>query len=111
MNAKLEYPTMRCCMCPNLQENKTTCPGITGTSHPLPDSCRFVKSFIDDRGWKYRVMSGIGENSYKARYQKPREKSWKGLHTVPWRKTFDEAQTDLNVLATQKGWLEYSEIA
>lgn len=42
--------------------------------------------YIDQRGYKYKVMSGIGPNAFKARYQKP-EKSgsdgWKGLTTVP----------------------------
>lgn len=30
--------------------------------------------YKDRRGWKYKVMSGIGDNSFKGRYQKP-EKS------------------------------------
>ena len=28
------------------------------------------KNYIDNRGWKYRVMSGLGENAFKARYQR-----------------------------------------
>jgi hypothetical protein len=52
-------------------------------------------------------MSGIGENTYKARYQKPEKNGsagWKGVAAVPWRKSFDEAQADLNALAEKKGW-------
>ena len=64
------------------------------------------KQYKDARGWKYKVMRGIGEN-YKARYQK-REKSgsigWKGLAAIPWRPTFSEAQADLDRLAAEKGW-------
>ena len=30
------------------------------------------KNYIDNRGWKYRVMSGLGENAFKARYQRAR---------------------------------------
>lgn len=29
------------------------------------------KKYIDSRGWKYQVMSGIGEDTFKARYQRP----------------------------------------
>lgn len=66
------------------------------------------KAYVDDRGWKYKVMGGIGQN-FKARYQRP-EKSggegWKGLAAVPWRNTFEEAQADLDRVAKEKGWKE-----
>ena len=104
-----EYLQMRCCMCPNLQVNTSTCPGIPGTLHPSPTPCRFVKSYIDERGWKYRVMSGIGGDMFKARYQKADAHGsacWKGLAAVPWRDSFDQAQVDLNAYAKQKGWSE-----
>lgn len=102
-----ELVTMRCCMCPNIQSNTRTCPGIPGTPHPIPGVCRFVRKYIDARGWKYRVMSGIGGDTFKARYQKPEKTGsdgWKGVAAVPWRKTFDEAQEDLNRLACDRGW-------
>lgn len=70
----------------------------------LPPAC-----YTDDRGWKYKVMSGIGE-SYKARYQKPEkhgDAGWHGLAAVPWRPTFQEAQADLDRLATERGWKEW----
>lgn len=105
-----EYRSMRCCMCPNLQKHDNTCPGITGTLHAEPSPCRFVKSYIDNRGWKYKVVGGIGGDSFKARYQKPEKTGsagWKGLASVPWRDTFDNAQADLNKLAQQKGWAEW----
>ena len=66
--------------------------------------------YIDGRGWKYRVMSGIGLDAVKARYQKPEKQGddgWKGLATVPWRTTFEEAQADLDRLASEKGWKEW----
>ena len=63
--------------------------------------------YIDARGWKYKVVRGIGEN-YKARYQKPEKddpvSGWKGVATVPWRATFAEAQADLDHLAKERGW-------
>lgn len=107
-----EYFESRCCMCPNIQENEKVCPGIPGTPHPHNTPCRFVKSYIDERGWKYKVMSGIGQNSFKARYQKPDKDGsdgWKGLAAVPWRKTFDEAQADLNAYAKRKTFSEWND--
>lgn len=100
----------RCCMCPNIQSNTQICPGIPGSPHPAESRCRFVRRYIDGRGWKYKVMSGIGENRFKTRYQKPEKNGdigWKGLACVPWRGTFDEAQADLNGLARVRGWKEW----
>lgn len=70
------------------------------------------KKYIDARGWKYKVMSGLGDNSFKARYQKPEKTGntgWRGLAAVPWRKSFQEAQMDLDRLAAGKGWKEWLE--
>lgn len=70
------------------------------------------KKYIDSRGWKYQVMNSFVDNAYKARYQNP-EKSgnvgWKGLASVPWRNTAEEAQADLDQLAEKKGWKEWLE--
>ena len=66
-----------------------------------------MKKYIDNRGWKYQVMSGLGEGAFKARYQKPDHQGnvgWKGLVTVPWRQSREAAQTDLDQLAEKKGW-------
>lgn len=63
--------------------------------------------YIDQRGYKYKVMGGIGPDAFKARYQKPEKtgsNGWKGLASVPWRKTFEEAQADLDEYARKKGW-------
>ena len=68
------------------------------------------KKYIDSRGWKYRVMSGLGENCFKARYQRPEKQGdvgRKGLAAVPWRQTREEAQADLDQLAAKKGWREW----
>lgn len=68
------------------------------------------KNYIDSRGWKYQVMSDIGPNTFKARYQKPDKHGpdgWKRLATVPWRSTYEEAQADLDRLAAAKGWKEW----
>ena len=67
-------------------------------------------SYIDKRGFKYKVLPGIGLRSFKARRQSPDkygDTGWKSLSSVPWRSTFDEAQADLDRLAKAKGWQEW----
>ena len=63
--------------------------------------------YKDKRGWRYKVMLGIGPNAFKARYLRPDKAatdSWKCCASLPWRSTFDEAQVDLDVYAAEKGW-------
>lgn len=100
-----EYKEYRCCMCPNYNTDKMVCPPSPFGKGETP--CRFVKAYVDERGWKYRVMGGLGESNYKARYQKPGKSGWKGVTNLQWRKSFDEAQSDLNLMAEEKGWNEY----
>lgn len=67
------------------------------------------RAYQDSRGWRYRVMGGIIDNRFKARYQRPEKRGdvgWKGLAAVPWRETREEAQADLDALAERKGWQE-----
>jgi len=55
-------------------------------------------------------MGGLGENNFKARYQKPEKQGdigWKVLAAVPWRQTREEAQADLDQLAEKKRWKEW----
>lgn len=71
---------------------------------------RIAKKYIDNRGWKYQVMGGIGEGTYKARRQRPEHHGavgWKGVATVPWRSSRETAQADLDQLAEKKGWKEW----
>lgn len=106
-----EYIKYRCCMCPNVYEKNKVCPGIKGTPHPEPSECRFVKTYIDNIGWIYFVRQGIGENNYKGFYAKNIE-DYKaghrqhGMRALEWRKTYDEAQRDLNACAEKKSWKE-----
>lgn len=68
------------------------------------------KAYIDGRGWKYRVMPGLGEGAYKARYQKENHHGgggWKCVAALPWRGSSEEAQADLDRLAVKKGWSEW----
>jgi len=71
-----------------------------------PATTPVPSAYIDDRGWKYIVMGDLAD-TFKARYQKP-EKSgstgWKGVQSLPRRKTFDEAQADLDTYAQAKSW-------
>ena len=62
----------------------------------------FAKTYEDSRGWLYRVMTGVGESNYKARYRKPGTCSWKCCRTLPWQRTAEAAQTDLDKMAARK---------
>lgn len=100
-----EYLSYRCCMCPNSgTPEERQCPPSPFRAEPT--ICRFVKTYVDERGWKYKVMGGIGEDSFKARYQKPGKEGWKCMSRMKWRNTFDEAQSDLNNMAKYKKWGE-----
>ncbi len=107
-----EYKKYRCCMCPNINIKNKICPGIKYTLHPEPSECRFVKTYIDNRGWIYFVRSGLGDNNYKGFYAKNIE-DYKagyrqhGMRALKWSKNFDEAQGDLNSYAEKKGWEEW----
>lgn len=106
-----EYLKMRCCMCPNIDEDIRVCPGVKYTPHPEPSECRFVKVYIDNRGWIYFVRSGIGPDRFKGFYTKSIEDYKSGIHqhgmrAVQWQNTFDKAQSDLNIYAEKKGWKE-----
>ncbi|WP_434132171.1 hypothetical protein KIAC18_003960 [Sporomusa sphaeroides] len=102
-----EYLAHRCCMCPNsYNESTTICPGIPNTFHTEDSLCRFVKTYVDERGWKYFVRKGIGPN-YKTFYKKPgKTGDGHGCRLTEWRESFNEAQSDLNKLAKAKGWQE-----
>lgn len=52
--------------------------------------------YKDKRGWRYRVMSGIGMPPvFKGRYNKPNSDAWKCVRALPWRETKEEADKDL----------------
>lgn len=68
------------------------------------------KKYVDSRGWKYMVLPGLGESNFKARYQRDNKygaEGWKCVAALPWRKTREEAQADLDRLAEKKGWAEW----
>lgn len=72
------------------------------------------KKHIDARGWKYRVMPGLGDGAYKARYQREDHQGadgWKCVAALPWRTTREEAQADLDKLAAKKGWGEWKGVS
>ena len=62
-----------------------------------------MNAYIDERGWRYRVMGGMG-GAFKARYLKPGASSWKGVAALEWRRSAEEAQADLDRMAQEKGW-------
>lgn len=58
--------------------------------------------YEDSRGWLYKVMSGLGDNQYKARYKKPGAVSWHCVRTLPWRDNPPDAEKDLIEFAKKK---------
>lgn len=117
----MEYLNFRCCMCPNLNKDQRVCPGIKGSPHPKSSICRFVKTYMDEDGWVYKVVQGWSVENYKARYRKPKQSNRDNITKVTsgpmdpkllftsleWRRSFDEAQSDLNELARENLWEEY----
>jgi len=68
-----------------------------------------MKVYEDYRGWRYKIMQGLGESTYKARYHKPdspKNSNWRCVTILPWRKTEAEAQKDLDEWAKKKGMKE-----
>lgn len=101
-----KYP---CCMCPAQQYDfqKDLCNGETSFLGKLTGKCDFVNTFIDEREWVFFVRAGLGESNYKTFYKKPEQNTMGHAYkSLPWRKTFQEAQQDLNELALKKGWKE-----
>ena len=97
----------RCCMCPQVNQNKRICAGVPGSAHPHDTICDFVVRYRDARGWTYFVRGGL-QDQYKTFVKKdPTKPAGIGEHAyrgLPWRETFDKAQEDLNRLAQAKGW-------
>lgn len=99
-----EYLLFRCCLCPNIGKDEIICPGIEGQS---PSLCRFVKTYIDSKGCKYKVIPENGADRFKAKYQVVEHSDnarWKWVRQLNWKNSFDEAQADLNRLAKDKKW-------
>ena len=61
-----------------------------------------AKIYVDNQGWKYQVMPGLGVGTYKARYQKPDSQRWTCCPRLPWRGTSEEAEADLKLTARKK---------
>lgn len=66
--------------------------------------------YRDSRGWTYKVMPGLGGDSFKARYKKPGKGGWKCCSVLPWRDNEADAQADLDAWAKAKGMKEEGEL-
>ena len=64
--------------------------------------------YEDERGWLFKVMPGLGVDTYKARYKKPEASGWHCVARLPWRSTVIAAQEDLDEYARRKGWRQIS---
>ena len=56
----------------------------------------------DSRGWRYKVMPGLGHERVKARYNKPGSSGWDCVRTLPWRDNPEAAENDLTEYAGKK---------
>ncbi len=103
-----EYLKWRCCLCPNINEQKTICPAIYFKQEET--QCRFVKIYIDAREWLFKVMYDDYDKGYKSHYKRPGRKGWSRMSHFEFRESFDDAQADLNSYAEKKGWKEWKEL-
>lgn len=60
--------------------------------------------YIDSRGWRYKVMAGLGHDTFKPRYCKPGKTEYHGCRNFDWRSRFADAQADLDAYAAAHGW-------
>jgi hypothetical protein len=96
-------------MCPNNGKMEKICPGRPGTVHEKPSPCDFVKSWRDEKG--IVVFAGSLWNDGRIFMSFRINPRTGGTHRVvtkqlPERKSFDEAQRDLNRYAVKKMWKE-----
>ena len=61
-----------------------------------------MTEYIDKRGWKFRVMHGVGDVR-KVRHNKPGARSWKCVAVLPWRENREDAERDLEAYAASHG--------
>ncbi len=100
--------TVRCCMCPNINNpSNQICPS-GGPQNKKETICDFVLTFIDENNFPVFISNGIASDN-KTWFTVRKKTVWNGIHRVktkalPERKQFDEAQTDLNMYAQRKGW-------
>lgn len=55
--------------------------------------------YIDSRGWRYKVMAGLGHDTFKPRYRKPAKNGYHCCRQFKWRSSFRAAQDDLDAYA------------
>ena len=65
--------------------------------------------YKDERGWLYKVKSGIGEDQWKVFYWKPRKDGdlsigWHGSRKFHWWPTRMQAEGELRSIALAQGW-------
>lgn len=91
--------TYPCCMCPaaysDFQKKEDVC-----------DNCGFLKTFEDDRSWRFFVKGGIGGDCFKTFLRKLGSRKEQGCSVFQWCKTFTQAQVDLNEVGKARGWRE-----
>ena len=63
--------------------------------------------YEDELGRCYLVPDfPLGKRGFKAHYYEPHRAGGFRCRNVPWRKSWEEAQADLDELAAKRGWKE-----
>lgn len=97
----------RCSFCPHKNEGKYICPA--GINDKEDSQCNFVLKWCGIMGRKFEVRRDLSGN-YRAYIHGDISKmgsTWKKMQQLKDRKSFDEAQEDLNRLAQKEGWVPY----
>jgi hypothetical protein len=93
-------------MCPNIRKPQfKRCPGRPGTLHPYETDCDFVNIWRNGKG--QAVFVACSRKGYFTSYVFSRKSVVLPLaagKSLPYRRSFDAAQTDLNLYAQKKGW-------
>lgn len=64
-------------------------------------------AYMDKRGWKYKVMPGIGGDMFKPFYHSLINNGYHPCRNFYWRSRFDYAQSDLDLHAVMRGWEKF----
>ena len=101
-----EYLERRCSDCPQVNSPSMICPILVGVQQPGACSCRFVRAYLDNCGQERYVRSGAGLG-FKTYFLRIGGLGFAhACRQFSWRKTFDEAQADLNRYAKKNRWAE-----
>lgn len=104
---KIVVRKYRCCMCPQNKEDLTfrLCPSNELTGKPVT-ACEFTHVFCDDAGRTYMVTEEK-DGTFAVKYKEGfgGDRRVKRCKEISASKSVDDAQTKLNMLAAEKGFM------